>query len=221
MDMRKDIVVIGILVLVLVAGAVFFGDYSGSKGPTSVAGHKIGETQSFDGVEVTPTALIEDSRCAEGVQCVWAGTVRVNVEIISGLGTANEIMELNKPITTEAEEITLVSVTPAPKQGVSLSPEDYFFDFDVKKRPMTDTNPGISPSTPTDISGGCFVGGCSSHICSDDPNVVSTCEYREAYACYRTASCERQQDGQCGWTETEELKMCLSNAEQSDFEVIY
>lgn len=59
---------------------------------------------------------------------------------------------------------------------------------------------------------GCFVSGCSSQLCTDDPNIASTCEYREEYACYRTATCERQADGQCGWTETEELRMCLNAA---------
>jgi hypothetical protein len=62
-------------------------------------------------------------------------------------------------------------------------------------------------------SGGCYIGGCSSQVCSDDPNVITTCEYREEYACYRTAKCERQPDGQCGWTPTPELNMCLQNAQ--------
>lgn len=61
-------------------------------------------------------------------------------------------------------------------------------------------------------TGGCYVGGCSSQICSDQPDAVSTCEFREAYACYQTAKCERQTSGQCGWTETAELRMCLNAA---------
>jgi hypothetical protein len=59
-------------------------------------------------------------------------------------------------------------------------------------------------------SGGCFIGGCSSQICSDDPDAVSTCEFREEYACYKTGRCERQAGGQCGWTETPELAICLN-----------
>lgn len=55
----------------------------------------------------------------------------------------------------------------------------------------------------------CYIGGCSSQICSDQPGVVSTCEWQESYACYATASCERQGDGLCGWTETPELTSCL------------
>jgi eight-cysteine-cluster-containing protein len=60
--------------------------------------------------------------------------------------------------------------------------------------------------------GECFIGGCSSQVCSEDPEVITTCEWREEYACYQSASCERQIDGECGWTETSELLMCLGNA---------
>ena len=59
---------------------------------------------------------------------------------------------------------------------------------------------------------GCYIGGCSSQICSEDPDVISTCEWFEEYACYRNATCERQADGQCGWTETESLQQCIADA---------
>lgn len=55
----------------------------------------------------------------------------------------------------------------------------------------------------------CYVGGCSRQICSDQPDVASTCEWQDSYACYATATCERQGDGLCGWTETPELTACL------------
>jgi hypothetical protein len=61
-------------------------------------------------------------------------------------------------------------------------------------------------------SAGCFVGGCSGQICSDQEGVVSTCEFRPEYACYQNATCERQADGACGWTQTEELAMCIDEA---------
>jgi len=54
----------------------------------------------------------------------------------------------------------------------------------------------------------CKPTGCSSQICSDK-EVVSTCEYKEEYACYRTAICKRQNNGQCGWVQTSKLAECL------------
>lgn len=60
----------------------------------------------------------------------------------------------------------------------------------------------------------CYVGGCSSQLCTDTPDMASTCEYREEYACYQQSTCEVQADGECGWTETQELHACLSGTLQ-------
>ncbi len=69
---------------------------------------------------------------------------------------------------------------------------------------------------PTD----CVIGGCSAQLCGerkDMEGLVSTCEYRAEYACYnRHSACERQSDGQCGWTQTSELKQCLANPPAMD-----
>lgn len=82
--------------------------------------------------------------------------------------------------------------------------------------PPTDASasPTVEDTAPV-ASGGCVVGGCSAQLCgeaSDMEGMVTTCEYRDEYACYQTARCERQASGQCGWTETSELNQCLANA---------
>ena len=50
--------------------------------------------------------------------------------------------------------------------------------------------------------------GCSGQICSEQ-DIITTCEWRAEYACYRHAICERNPSGECGWRETPELKACL------------
>lgn len=59
----------------------------------------------------------------------------------------------------------------------------------------------------------CRVGGCSGQLCvgPGEPD-VTTCEWRDEYACYRGAECRAQADGRCGWTQTPELLACLSGA---------
>ena len=58
----------------------------------------------------------------------------------------------------------------------------------------------------------CMKGGCSGTICAENANdIVTTCEYKPEYACYGTATCARQADGKCGWTQTAELTACLAN----------
>ncbi len=75
----------------------------------------------------------------------------------------------------------------------------------------------VPPPTPTPpvapISDGCFKGGCSGQLCTDSPDMVSTCEWREEYACYQSAICERQPSGKCGWTKTPALTQCLNTAQ--------
>ncbi len=54
----------------------------------------------------------------------------------------------------------------------------------------------------------CFKTGCSSQVCADE-EVITTCEYRPEYECYKRAKCERQSNGECGFTDTPELRTCL------------
>lgn len=56
----------------------------------------------------------------------------------------------------------------------------------------------------------CVKTGCSGQICADDHR-ISTCEFRPEYACYASATCERQSNGSCGWTQTPALTSCLAS----------
>lgn len=57
----------------------------------------------------------------------------------------------------------------------------------------------------------CKKTGCSGQICSDE-DVASTCEWKEQYACYQTAICERSTtDYTCGFRKTTELQTCLDS----------
>jgi hypothetical protein len=69
----------------------------------------------------------------------------------------------------------------------------------------------VTPAPPAPPAPGkCFIGGCSSQLCTDQPGAISNCMYRKEYACYKKAKCERQITGECGWTETAELRTCLN-----------
>jgi hypothetical protein len=65
--------------------------------------------------------------------------------------------------------------------------------------------------TGTAASHPCMRTGCSSQICADK-EVVTACDYRPEYECYKKAACERQKNGECGFTMTPELAACLKNA---------
>ena len=69
-------------------------------------------------------------------------------------------------------------------------------------------------STTAPVVVACKVGGCSSQVCgeaSDVDGMVTTCEFKPEYACYKKAKCARQTTGKCGWTESTALTQCLKN----------
>lgn len=52
--------------------------------------------------------------------------------------------------------------------------------------------------------------GCSGEVCSDE-NVGTACVFKPEYACYKSATCGRLDNGKCGWLVTPELTQCLKN----------
>lgn len=72
------------------------------------------------------------------------------------------------------------------------------------------------PITPVaDGGAACVVGGCSGQLCvAPGDDAVTTCEWRDEYACYQTAECTLQANGECGWTESDELMECLASASE-------
>jgi len=70
-------------------------------------------------------------------------------------------------------------------------------------------------SAPAPVAA-CHVGGCSGQLCTDRADVISNCIYMPEYACYKTATCARQADGQCGWDHTPVLRSCIANARRAD-----
>lgn len=163
----------------------------------------MGQLAKFKDISILPIGIAEDSRCPVDVQCIQAGTVRVKIEVVSGMRTSTSIVKLGSPFTTESEKITLTAVGPEKRSQTEVAMADYKLTFNV-----------VPQSTPVVSipAGKCYVGGCSSHICSEEPDAMSTCEFREEYACYKTAKCEKQATGKCGWTTTPALKACVTNS---------
>ena len=71
----------------------------------------------------------------------------------------------------------------------------------------------INPDAPGQpaIDNGCKITGCNGEICQNAAaeDGFSICIYKEEFACYKSARCEVQSNGTCGWTQTSELKACL------------
>ncbi len=77
---------------------------------------------------------------------------------------------------------------------------------------MKGINGGAPVCVPNAPQPACVASGCSGQVCADQ-SVITTCEFRPVYACYQTATCARQGDGNCGWTQTPALTACVAAAQ--------
>jgi hypothetical protein len=94
----------------------------------------LGQSGTRYGITVIPQSVKSDSRCPKDVQCVWAGKVEVETQIVSAMGTSTNVFEIGTTITTEAETVTLKEVIPYPSAGLKTDLSDYRFTFEVAKR---------------------------------------------------------------------------------------
>jgi hypothetical protein len=85
-------------------------------------------------ITINPREIVSDSRCPEGVQCIWAGTVEVKTVLSSQVGQGEHVLKLGEPQVFGDFSITLTEVTPAPKEGKKIPVSSYRFVFEVKKR---------------------------------------------------------------------------------------
>jgi hypothetical protein len=91
----------------------------------------VGESARVEGedAEVGLEAVVADSRCALGVQCVWEGDAVVRVWLRAG--PARETVELHtarrerRAANLAGYELRLLALEPAPVAGRTTRPEDY------------------------------------------------------------------------------------------------
>ncbi len=153
--------------------------------------------------------VLEDSRCPSDVMCVWAGILKVSMIVVEDGVDRSMDIALGETQRTTRARISFLDAVPLPRAGAPVDSSEMVFTFDIH----ADDSASMSPAKE---DSGCVVAGCSSQLCmeaKDAEGMMSTCEYRESYACYATALCERQPTGVCEWTPTPALSACLERAE--------
>ncbi|MES2492278.1 MAG: hypothetical protein V4579_03240 [Pseudomonadota bacterium] len=115
------------LICALVGGCVKFRTVD-----DGISRARINESVTVGPATVMPLAILEDSRCPVGVQCIAAGRVRLAVRIdpsgASELGT-------DSPAGVAGGTVSLVEVYPARRPDVTLYPDEYRFGFRFSPRP--------------------------------------------------------------------------------------
>ena len=104
--------------------------------PVSLA-VKAQKTVTRDKLTVKFLAVTEDSRCPEGVDCVWAGNAKVQIKVTGRRG-ASKIFELNtnlppRAVKFEGYEIKLVKLAPYPQAGSKNDENAYTAEFSLTK----------------------------------------------------------------------------------------
>jgi len=82
-------------------------------------------------------SVIEDSRCAEGTTCVWAGNAKIKITIQEG-ETPAETFEINtetgaRGATYGRFAIYLTELTPTPKANRRINRNAYTATFSIKR----------------------------------------------------------------------------------------
>ncbi len=90
-------------------------------------------------LKVELLAVVEDSRCPEGVDCIHAGNAVVRVKVTSRTGEPQiftfSTMQGDETFEFEGYEFSLIAMDPYPKDGVELKKEDYAARIRVAKKP--------------------------------------------------------------------------------------
>lgn len=157
------------------------------------------------------TAISYETAAADFLRLIDIQDLPDEISTVSVLAISEAITEvtvaLQYPDTVQQRTIAVERISTDEWVVVDVySDSDYRLDVPDQNMPVA-------------VADGCYIGGCSSHICSDDPQIMTTCEWRDEYMCFQAATCERQPSGECGWTQTETLLSCIAGASTMDLEV--
>jgi hypothetical protein len=94
-----------------------------------IARAKLGERVYVDGPAVTPLEVLEDSRCPKGVNCVWAGQLRLKVRVHLGSREEMHDLTLGLPVHVADGRLELVEATPDRVANEAIKPGSYRFGF--------------------------------------------------------------------------------------------
>ncbi len=96
---------------------------------------KIGERTTFETQNIRFDSVVDDSRCPEGTQCIWAGEAKVTIAILENeeeraqelVFGADGINETNPQLlyTIGTTEIQAIGLEPYPKEGATIQSSDY------------------------------------------------------------------------------------------------
>jgi hypothetical protein len=151
MKTRKRGLLIANLFLCLLAAAAVYGCAAArTRAGGSVSEQtrtyefKVGEEKAVAGADFTVllAAVPEDSRCPEGVNCIWAGSVAAELVFCGPKSEKTARLHTNSPprvLKYRGRYFRLVKVAPKKVEGQEIKPSDYAVTLEVSKdRPASE-----------------------------------------------------------------------------------
>ena len=92
----------------------------------------INEKIQANGASITPLKVIEDSRCASDVACIWMGIIRISINLEVDSKAVETQIGLGETITYGNKRITFESASPEPNSKTQIPLANYVFSFDIK-----------------------------------------------------------------------------------------
>ena len=93
----------------------------------------LGGSATAMNVTLQPKQVVSDSRCAEGVQCIWAGPVEVRTVMSTQVSHGEQVLTPGARVQFGDFFVTLTDVTPYPKAGIEIPESSYRFTYKIEK----------------------------------------------------------------------------------------
>jgi hypothetical protein len=99
---------------------------------------KVGEEKAVAGADFTLllAAVPEDSRCPEGVNCIWAGSVGAELVFCGPKSERTARLNTNSPprvLKYRGRYFRITNVSPRKVEGREIKPADYAVTLEVSK----------------------------------------------------------------------------------------
>jgi hypothetical protein len=126
-----------LIAVMMIAGIFGAGEAAGQSKETVKVALAAQKTAQKKKLTVKFLSVVEDSRCPEDVDCVWAGNAKIKVKLTSK-GKSKEV-ELNSNLETnsvnfEGYTVAFKDLTPYPKSTDTGAKKNYTAVFEVHKK---------------------------------------------------------------------------------------
>lgn len=111
-----------LLAIIVLFSSFAFGQEDAAKTPKIGVKVSVGETVVLKDVSIKFLEVVEDSRCPEGVNCIWAGRAIVKVAVTSKEKTEEKTLTFGEVKPGEEKNTNLYSSSKFAINGLTLNP---------------------------------------------------------------------------------------------------